>query len=367
MAGGGATRDGERWRGRGSVSNPAGRFEPRDVAPLDDDVWWAVEPEAERVETVLLPDAARTILTRNDSPDVPFRLSINPYRGCEHGCTYCFARPTHSYLGLSPGLDFETRIFYKANAADLLVRELGKASYVPEPIALGANTDGYQPAERELGITRGVLEVLARAGNPVAAITKSALVLRDLDVLAPMAERGQAKVMVSITTLDDGLARSMEPRAASPARRLRTLRALSGAGVPVGVLVSPIVPGLTDHEMESILEAAREAGATSANFIVLRLPWELRELFEAWLRRAAPTKADRVLARVRDLRGGDLYAAEFGTRMTGTGPWAELLARRFRAACDRFGLARRSVAMDASRFRRPGGQRTLFGPGGGGA
>jgi DNA repair photolyase len=364
---GGSTRDGQRWRGRGAVSNPAGRFEPRDVVPLDDDVWWAVDPEAERVPTTLTADRARTILTRNDSPDVPFRLSINPYRGCEHGCTYCFARPTHSYLGLSPGLDFETRIFFKADAPALLERELARRSYVPEPIALGANTDAYQPAERELRLTRGVLEVLARAGNPVAAITKASLVLRDLDLLAPMAERGQAKVMVSITTLDDDLARSMEPRAASPARRLRTLEALSAAGVPTGVLVSPIVPGLTDHELEAILDAAADAGARSANFIVLRLPHELRELFGAWLRRAAPTRAERVLARVRDLRGGDLYDASFGRRMTGTGPWADLLARRFRAACARLGLARRTMPMDVSRFRRPGGQGVLFGPGEDGA
>ena len=348
------------WRGRGSVGNPAGRFERFEVAPLEDDVWWEVEPDAPNVPTTLTPDATRSILAKNDSPDVPFSISINPYRGCEHGCTYCFARPTHSFLGLSPGLDFETRILYKADAARLLEQELAKRSYRPQTIALGANTDAYQPAERELGITREVLEVLERFGNPVCVITKSALVLRDRDLLARMAARGLAKVMVSITTLDPALARSMEPRAASPARRLAVIRALTAAGVPVGVLVSPVIPALTDHEVERILEASAAAGARSANTILIRLPHELRTLFEDWLRRAAPSKADRVLARIRDLRGGELYDASYGTRMKGVGPYADLLAQRFDAACRRSGLERRSLEMDSSRFRVPGAQRGLF-------
>ena len=353
------------WRGRGSVGNPAGRFERYEVAPLEDDVWWEVEPDAPTVPTTLSPDATRTILAKNDSPDVPFSVSINPYRGCEHGCTYCFARPSHAYLGLSPGLDFETRIFYKAEAARLLERELSKRSYRPQTIALGANTDAYQPAERELRITRGVLEVLERFGNPVCVITKSALVLRDQDVLARMAGRGLAKVMVSITTLDAALARSMEPRAASPARRLAVVRALAGAGVPVGVLASPMIPALNDHEVERILEAAAEAGARSANYILVRLPHELRTIFEDWLRRALPSKVDRVLARIRDLRGGDLYDASYGTRMRGVGPYADLLSQRFEAACRRFGLERRSLEMNTSHFRVPGSQRGLFDDDGG--
>lgn len=349
-------------RGRGARSNPAGRFERFTHAPLEDDVWWAQDEEPGAVPTTVTPDASRSILTRNDSPDVPFSLSVNPYRGCEHGCAYCFARPSHAYLGLSAGLDFETRLLAKHDAAKLLREELSRPGYRPEPIALAPNTDAYQPVERRLGITRAVLEVLAETRHPVTVITKSTLVLRDLDLLVPMAREGLCEVLLSITTLDAELARRMEPRAPAPERRLRTARALAAAGVPVGVLASPMIPALNDHELERILEAAAAAGARSASYTVVRLPHELHDLFPEWLRAAYPSRAAKVERLLRDLRGGALNDSSFDTRMRGTGPFAELLSRRFAIACRRLGLPVEARELTTARFRHPtrGGQRRLF-------
>jgi DNA repair photolyase len=355
----------ERHKGRGALSNRSGRFE-REARERVDDGWDGPAQDPEEAPaapvTVLAADATRTIITRNTSPDVGFRRSVNPYRGCEHGCIYCFARPTHAFLGLSPGLDFETRIFHKPDAPALLRAELGRRGYVPETIALGANTDPYQPAERRLMLTRRILEVLAECRHPVGIITKSALVTRDIDILSRMAEDGLVLVCVSVTTLDRRLAGAMEPRAAAPHRRLEAIRALSAAGVPVAVLSSPIIPGLNDHEIEAILEAAAAAGAKSANYVLLRLPLEIKELFEEWLRGHAPDRAERVLSLIRQCRDGALYQAGFGTRMKGTGVLAELVARRFDLACRRLGLGRRHWRLNAARFRPPaaGGQLDLF-------
>ncbi|HUC43551.1 MAG TPA: PA0069 family radical SAM protein [Candidatus Sulfotelmatobacter sp.] len=341
-------------KGRGSPVNPAGRFEPRSFEPVWDDL------ESARDEglaggvgpaTELFVDTARTILTTNDSPDVPFDVSINPYRGCEHGCAYCFARPSHAYLNLSPGLDFETKIFFKPDAPRLLERELAKPGYVCKPIALGTNTDPYQPAERRLRLTRRILEILSSREHPFGIVTKSALVLRDIDLIGPAAARTQANVMVSITTLDPALAGCLEPRAASPGRRLETLRALSAAGIPCGVLASPMIPGLNDHELERILEASREAGATIAGFILVRLPHEVKEVFTAWLTTNVPNRKEKVLSAIRSTRGGALYDPRFGARMRGEGPYAEILARRFAVATKRLGFARERFALDTSRFR----------------
>ncbi|HXU11594.1 MAG TPA: PA0069 family radical SAM protein, partial [Candidatus Binatia bacterium] len=292
-----------------------------------------------------------------------FDRSINPYKGCEHGCVYCFARPTHSYLGLSPGLDFETKIFSKPDAARLLSEELRRPGYRCEVIALGANTDPYQPVERDLKITRSILEVLLEHGHPVGIVTKGSLVLRDLDLLAAMAARRLATVMISITTLDRSLARRMEPRAASPERRLGTLRALSEAGIPVGVLSSPMIPGLNDAELERILEAAASAGARTAGYVILRLPHELQSIFAEWLEAHYPLRAAHVLNLVRETRGGKLYDSEFGQRMKGTGPYADLLRRRFETACRRLGLSRNRMDLDTTQFRVPpraGDQPGLF-------
>ena len=350
-------------RGRGAAGNPPGRFEARRVESPEDRWWFEEEGEPAAVPTTVTPEITRAILTRNDSPDIGFDRSINPYKGCEHGCVYCFARPTHSYLGLSPGLDFETKIFSKPEAAALLRRELSRPGYRCEVIALGANTDPYQPAEKDLKITRSVLEVLAEFRHPVAIVTKSSLVLRDLDILAPMARDRLAAVLLSVTTLDRDLARRMEPRAASPDNRLRTIRALAEAGVPAGVLASPMNPGLNDSELEKILEACAAAGARSAGTIVLRLPHELKDLFGAWLRTHYPLKEGRVLHLLREMRGGALYDGRFGTRMTGTGPYAEILARRFETACRRLGLGTREARLDTAQFRVPpqsGDQLGLF-------
>ncbi|MGH9749020.1 MAG: PA0069 family radical SAM protein, partial [Candidatus Polarisedimenticolia bacterium] len=316
-------------RGRGAVDNPAGRFEKRRVAPPEE-IWWDEDegPPA-AVPTTVTPETTRTILARNDSPDIGFDRSINPYKGCEHGCVYCFARPTHSYLGLSPGLDFETKIFSKPEAAALLRGELSRPGYRCAVIALGANTDPYQPAERRLRITRSILEVLLEFRHPVGIVTKSSLVLRDLDLLVAFAALRLASVYVSITTLDADLARRMEPRAASPARRLRTIQALARAGVPAGVLASPMIPGLNDPELERILEEAAAAGARSAGYILLRLPHEVKEIFTGWLEARYPLRAAKVLALIRETRGGNLYDPAFGERMRGSGPYADLLARRF--------------------------------------
>jgi DNA repair photolyase len=337
------------FKGRGAVANVRGRYEV-DVREAFDDGWKTVQHTGDddaspSLRTIVSEEHAKSILSKNDSPDIPFRLSLNPYRGCEHGCIYCFARPTHSYLGLSPGLDFESRLFAKVNAASLLVEELARPSYVPDVIAVGVNTDAYQPIERELRITRSMLQVLHDTRNPFGLITKSSLIERDLDLLA--------RASITLTTLDHDLARKLEPRAASPTRRLRTVRTLVDAGVPVSVNVSPVIPFINDDEMERIVEAAAAAGAHSAHFIVLRLPWELNDVFQQWLRTHFPLRAERVMARIRDLRGGKHYDATFGRRMTGEGIWAELFAKRFRAACARHGLNRDRRQFDVTRFRRP--------------
>ncbi len=341
-------------KGRGAVSNLQGRYEVDQREAVDDG--WTTEQadEAPPLRTEVFEEHAKSILTRNASPDVPFNVSLNPYRGCEHGCIYCFARPTHSYLGLSPGLDFESRIYAKVNAAELLERELSKKNYVPESIALGVNTDAYQPIERELKITRRVIEVLHDRGHPFAAITKSSLIERDLDLLAPMAARGLVMAAVTVTTLDAAIARTLEPRAAAPARRLRTIRALSEAGVPVGVSIAPVIPFVTEPDFERVLEACAQAGATSASYIVLRLPWEVAPLFKDWLTAHFPQRAERVMARIHDMRGGKDYDSSFAHRMKGEGTWAQLLKQRFVKATKRLGLNERQRGiLDMSQFRRP--------------
>lgn len=356
----------EALKGRGTAWALEHRFS-RHRHEAEDDGWGTPDPcvqeETSAPQTRILEERVRSILTGNDSPDIGFDLSINPYRGCEHGCIYCYARPTHSYLNLSPGLDFETRIVAKVNAAERLREALCSRDYTPLQLNIGSATDAYQPAERRLRITRGVIEVLAEAQHPFSLITKSSLVERDLDLIAPMAARRMAAVYVSITTLDPSLARVLEPRAAAPARRLRTLETLSRAGVPVGVSVSPVIPFLNEPELERILQAARDAGATSAFSIVLRLPWEVNPLFQQWLQQHFPERAQRIMARLREMRGGRDNDARFGTRMTGQGVWAQLLRQRFHKACSRLGLNREKVALDASAFRRPAscsGQGSLF-------
>jgi DNA repair photolyase len=348
-------RPGERARvekGRGSVTNPAGRFEATRLE-VEDDGWGVQDEPPRRAETVIAADRPRHAITRNESPDVPFDQSVNPYQGCEHGCIYCFARPSHSYWNLGPGLDFETRIFHKPGLARLLDRELAAPDYVCKPINLGANTDPYQPAERQYHTTRELLEVLLAHRHPVTIVTKGALILRDLDLLAELARLRLTRVQVSHTTLDDDLKRVLEPRAASPASRLRVIRALADAGVPVGVLLAPMIPALNDHEIERLVESAANAGATSAALILLRLPHELGRLFEDWLREHYPARADRVLNLVREAWGGRLNDPRFGHRMRGEGPYSELLAARFRAACRRHGLqGGRGSELDTTLFLR---------------
>jgi DNA repair photolyase len=350
-------------KGRGAVSNrPSARFDAPDRAGFDDG-WDNHEPEDWELapsQTVLGLDTAKRIITRNNSPDVGFNTSINPYKGCEHGCIYCFARPTHAYLDLSPGLDFETRIFYKPDAPELLRKELSAKNYRPEVIQLGINTDAYQPTERREKLTRRILEVLAAFEHPVGILTKSALIQRDLDILAPMAAKNLVRAGVSITTLDRKLARTMEPRAATPARRLETIKALKNAGVPVTVMSAPVIPGLTCHEMEDILQAAAEAGAERAGLTLVRLPHEIKTLFEEWLRGHFPDRADKVLSLIRQCRGGKLNQSAFGTRMGGTGPYAALLQQRFALAVKRFGLDQPRPALDLTRFHRNGRQMSLF-------
>ncbi|HSI41652.1 MAG TPA: PA0069 family radical SAM protein [Xanthobacteraceae bacterium] len=353
---------GERRRGRGSVSNAAGRFEPHAREAFDDG-WQSLE-ELPPFRTSVTVERARTIISRNDSPDVGFDRSINPYRGCEHGCVYCFARPTHAYQGLSAGLDFESRLFAKPDAPELLAKELAKPGYEPRTIALGINTDAYQPIEREWRLTRRILEVLRDFGHPVGIVTKSALVLRDLDILVPMAERGLVKVALSVTSLDAKLARQMEPRAATPMRRIDTLRRLAAAGVPTSVLVAPVIPAINDAEIERILDAAAAAGVQDAGYVMLRLPLEIADLFKEWLIAHYPDRYRRVLALVRELHGGKDYDARFGQRMTGSGPYAWTIARRFEIAVERLGLNRRRWRMETRHFRRPpalGEQLSLFG------
>jgi len=362
-------------KGRGAIGNPSGRYEPQ-TRQLIDDGWapgdwawdggWIGDRDGETAPVLATEvgiDASRTVIARNSSPDLPFDRSINAYRGCEHGCVYCFARPSHAYLGLSPGLDFETRIFAKPEAAKRLTAELAKPSYAPATIAMGTNTDPYQPVEKRLGITRSILEVLWRARHPVAIVTKSNLVLRDLDILAPMAAAKLAKVMVSVTTLDPDLARKMEPRAARPTLRIETIRRLAEAGVPAGVLAAPMIPGLNDDEMEAILEAVAQAGGTSAGYILLRLPLEIKALFIEWLEAHYPDRKKRVLALLRQTRRGKLYDATYGTRMTGEGVYAKLLARRFELASGRLGLKGKEWELDVSQFVKPtpgGEQLALF-------
>lgn len=345
------------------MSNPAGRFEPtRRVA--EDDGWGVLEEPLPPLQTTVLPETARSVITRNDSPDIPFEQSINPYRGCEHGCVYCFARPAHAFVNLSPGLDFETRLFFKQDAAARLREELTRPRYRCSPIALGTNTDPYQPIERQYRVTRSILELALECDHPVSIVTKSTLVLRDLDLLAPLASRNLVRVYVSVTTLDDDLKRRMEPRAAAPRARLAAVRELAAAGVPAGVMYAPVIPAINDHELERIVEASAAAGADSVAYILLRLPREVRDLFYEWLGAHFPDRVSRVRTRIHELRGGYDNDPRFGSRMRGSGPWAELLRTRFEAARRRCGIAREdSSPLDVSRFRPPiptGGQLALW-------
>lgn len=338
-------------KGRGALSNPAGRFESTAVDAADDG-WGSLDEPARGPETTLIADHPKRAITRNDSPDVPFDLSVNPYQGCEHGCIYCFARPTHSYWNLGPGLDFETKIFHKPGLVRLLVREFAAPGYVCKPINLGANTDPYQPAERELRTTRAVLEAMLEHRHPVTIVTKGALILRDLDVLSELAAMRLTSVVVSLTTLDDSLKRVLEPRAASPRARLGVIRELNAAGVPVTAMMAPVIPALTDHEMEAVFAAAAGVGARNAGYMMLRLPHELGTLFEQWLAEHFPDRANRVLGRIREMRGGRLNDPRFGHRMRGDGAYAQLVTSRFEAACRRHGLnVSRGPQLDCSRFR----------------
>jgi len=349
-------------RGRGATYNPLNRYR-REGREAYDDGWHPScdsapadsggDDEPAPLKTTVTIQPARTIIARNASPDIPFTQSINPYQGCEHGCIYCYARPTHAFHDLSPGLDFETKLFAKPNAPALLRAELAKKGYVCDPIALGTNTDPYQPIEREWKVTRGILEVLAELEHPFTIVTKSALVERDIDLIAPMAAKNMARVYISITTLDKELARSLEPRAATPPRRLQAVRALTGAGVPVGVLAAPVIPQLNDRDLEAILEAAAAHGARYAGWIMLRLPLEVAPLFRDWLDAHYPLRAEHVMSVLRQLRGGRDYDARFGERMRGTGPFADLIEKRFALACKRLGLNRDRTPLDISRFRPP--------------
>lgn len=350
-------------KGRGARSNASGRFESR-VSEAFDDGWTVEDPEPAQLTTVVLPDKARTIITRNASPDIHFDRSINPYRGCEHGCIYCFARPNHAWLGLSPGLDFESRLFFKPEAARLLAAELSKPGYQPRHIQIGADTDPYQPLERRLRVTRQVLEVLQRFRHPLTVITKSNLITRDADILGEMGRETLARAAISITTLDRKLARSMEPRAATPQRRLDAVRQLTAAGCPATVMFAPVIPGLNDHELEQVLEAAAEAGATAAGYVMVRLPLEIADLFQAWLKTDHPDRADRVMSLIRQMRRGKAYTNEWGVRGRGEGPLADLVAARFKAARRRYGLDAPRTALDLEAFRVPpkaGDQMDLFG------
>ncbi|MGL4323963.1 MAG: PA0069 family radical SAM protein [Beijerinckiaceae bacterium] len=341
-------------RGRGTMTNETSRFEPRTRHAYADG--WDLEEELPPLKTQVTVERARTIITKNDSPDIAFDRSINPYRGCEHGCVYCFARPTHAYLGLSPGLDFESKLFMKPDAAQLLARELDAPGYKPQTIAMGTNTDPYQPIEKTHRITRQVLEVLQRANHPVAIVTKSTLVTRDIDLLAAMAQKGLAKVALSVTTLDPHLARIMEPRAATPGKRLETIRTLKAAGIPVSVLVAPIIPAINDPDIERILDAARAAGADDAGYVLLRLPLELTDLFREWLLEHYPDRLRHVMSLIRQTRGGKDYQSEWGVRQSGTGPYAWLIGRRFELAATRLGFGKRRIKMRTDLFMPPGGR-----------
>jgi len=350
-----------RRHGRGAQTNRSGRYEPIAYEPSDDG--WESLAELEALTTEVQEVPARRILARNDSPDIGFDRSINPYRGCEHGCIYCFARPTHAFLGLSPGLDFETKLFAKTNAAQALERELAEPGYEVSTIAIGTNTDPYQPIERRYRITRGILEVLSATNHPVGIVTKSALVLRDLDILTSMAKRDLVKVAVSVTTLNRRLAHAMEPRASTPDKRIETLQRLVGAGVPASVMVAPVIPGLTDMEMERILERASSVGIKNAGYVLLRLPLEIGDLFTEWLQANCPDRAKRVLSLMRSTRGGKLYDAKWGERMVGDGPYAWMIGRRFEMAADRLAMNKSSVELRTDLFTppsRPGQQLKLL-------
>ena len=352
---------GREVRGRGVASNATGRFEATTREGFDDG--WGEEHSLPPLRTEVSSEVARSLITYNRSPDLPFDRSINPYRGCEHGCSYCFARPTHAYLGLSPGLDFETKLVARPNAAEVLRRELSARRYKVAPIAIGTNTDPYQPIEREMGIVRDCLQVLSDFNHPVAIVTKGTLVTRDLDILAPMAAKGLVRVGISLTTLDPGLSRRMEPRAPGPMQRLRTIRALTGAGVPVRVMTSPLVPGLTDHEVEALLAAGQGAGADAASWIMLRLPREVSQLWQDWLAEHEPNRTERVMARLREMHGGRDYDPRWGHRMRGEGHYAEIVAQRFNTAARRLGLAQRTAPLRTDLFaipQQPGDQLSLF-------
>jgi DNA repair photolyase len=355
-------------KGRGTVWHIEHRFAKQNVESYDDG--WGTLDQIAGEETVapttqIIEERVKSILAANDSPDIFFDLSINPYRGCEHGCIYCFARPTHSYLNMSPGLDFETRIIAKVNAAERLREAFASRAYQASPLNIGSATDAYQPVERKLRITRSVVEVMAECSHPFSLVSKSSGIERDLDLIAPMAARGLVAVYMSVTSLDPALSRILEPRAASPARRLQTIEALAKAGVPVGVSVAPVIPFINEPEIERIVEAAAAAGATSAFSTVLRLPWEVNPLFQQWLDRHFPGRAERVMARVREMRGGKDYDARFGMRMKGEGVWADLIAQRFRRIVAKVGLDRERAPLDLTQFRKPlrprtDGQQDLF-------
>ena len=356
-----ALLDAERRRGRGARSNRAGRYEGELRVEVDDG--WESLSTLEAFRTEVKVERAKSIISTNNSPDISFDQSINPYRGCEHGCIYCYARPGHAYLGHSPGIDFETKLYAKTNAAALLETELAARSYVPKTIALGAVTDPYQPIDRDYRITRDILEVLDRANHPVGIVTKSALVVRDIDILQRMAARDLVKVALSVTTLDGKVARAMEPRAATPARRLDAIRQLTAAGIPAQVMVAPIIPGLNDHEIEGILQAARDAGAQDAGYVLLRLPLELKELFREWLATEFPDRAKRVINILQTMHGGKDYVATFGLRQRGSGPYADQIAARFRLALQRLGMNKRHLKLRCDLFCAPvpkGGQMRLF-------
>jgi DNA repair photolyase len=350
-------------RGRGARTNATGRYES-DKREAFDDGWTPDDVEPVQLTTTVTPEKAKVIITRNDSPDVGFSASINPYRGCEHGCIYCYARPAHAYMGLSPGLDFESKLFFKPEAARLLERELSNPRYVPEVIHIGGNTDPYQPQERGLRITRQVIEVLSRFNHPFSVISKSGLILRDLDLIAPMAQRNLARVAISITTLDRRLARSMEPRAATPEKRIDAIKRLTDAGIPTVVMFAPCIPGLNDHEMEAVLERAAAAGAHGAGYVALRLPMEIADLFQEWLATDHPDRASRVMSLIRQIRDGKTYDSQWGQRMKGQGPIAALMSRRFATAKKRYGMGERLPPMDLGQFRVPpktGDQIDMFG------
>ena len=353
----------ERRRGRGAATNASGRFGIEKREDFDDG--WTREEKAEPLRTEVTLEKPKAIITRNVSPDIPFDRSINPYRGCEHGCFYCFARPTHAFMGLSPGLDFESRLFAKENAAALLERELAQLKYAPAPIAMGTNTDPYQPIERERRITRSVIEVLQRCRHPLSIVTKSNLILRDLDILGEMAREGLIKVFVSVTTLDRRLARKMEPRAPTPEKRLEAIKALNAAGIPAGVMVAPIMPAINDSEIETILTRAYAAGAREAGYVCLRLPLEIRDMFREWLQVNFPDRLKRAIALVQSMHGGKDYEAQWGRRMAGSGPYAWMIGRRFETAARRLGYREEKTILRTDLFRKPtpaekGAQLSLF-------